>query len=233
MRHASCLSTAILILVRGVAYCFFACLATISCCRLSPMRCFRNQCSHCCFLPVYLASNAISLPDQTVTHINTAWATIASKVAGTSLEVRSTGLRSTRDLHCVIVDVRNCFLCLTLVPVALIVVSVYLRSLCVSLQPTSDSISLSQLRSLPRCNDPSAACGVCLLEVLPETEVKRSSLGGNTDLTKLFEASAVHFEPNTARLQFGKRWYHATCANFWCNCVERTLPNIPLLNDLL
>ena len=40
-----------------------------------------------CSFAAYTASNAVTLPDQSMSHINTAWASIASRVAGTCLEV--------------------------------------------------------------------------------------------------------------------------------------------------
>ncbi|XP_065182895.1 synergin gamma-like [Sycon ciliatum] len=132
------------------------------------------------------ASNAVTLPDQSMSHINTAWASIASRVAGTCLE------------------------------------------------PKEDTVSLSQLRATPKCADIERSCGVCLLKVPEENAPSSlSGVGTTADVTRLFTETAIQRDPNAARLQFGKRWYHATCANFWCNCVERTLPNLPLLSQLL
>ncbi|KAL4224149.1 hypothetical protein ACF0H5_017602 [Mactra antiquata] len=53
------------------------------------------------------------------------------------------------------------------------------------------------------------ACGVCLLNV----EMKMS----NTDIDNV-----------NAKLTYGGRQYHASCANFWINCVDSTLPALKL-----
>lgn len=50
------------------------------------------------------------------------------------------------------------------------------------------------------------ACGVCLLNVAP---------------------------PNTGtefghKLAYGSRQYHSSCANFWVNCVDCTLPTLKI-----
>lgn len=51
------------------------------------------------------------------------------------------------------------------------------------------------------------ACGICLLNV----DAKN----------KLFDAEDYH------KLTYGGRQYHATCANFWVNCVDPLLPSLP------
>ncbi|XP_050408199.1 synergin gamma isoform X2 [Patella vulgata] len=53
------------------------------------------------------------------------------------------------------------------------------------------------------------ACGVCLLNV----DVKIKATWCDEDVTKL---------------TYGRRQYHAPCANFWVNCVDSTLPGLRL-----
>ena len=53
------------------------------------------------------------------------------------------------------------------------------------------------------------ACGVCLLDV----DVQSKDFNSDEDSVKL---------------TYGGRQYHATCANFWVNCVDSMLPALKL-----
>jgi len=53
------------------------------------------------------------------------------------------------------------------------------------------------------------ACGVCLLNV----DVPCKNFNRDEDCTKL---------------TYGRRQYHASCANFWVNCVDSLLPALKL-----
>ena len=53
------------------------------------------------------------------------------------------------------------------------------------------------------------ACGVCLLDV----NVKSKDFNSEEDSVKL---------------TYGGLQYHATCANFWVNCVDSMLPSLKL-----
>ncbi|XP_059150358.1 synergin gamma-like isoform X3 [Physella acuta] len=53
------------------------------------------------------------------------------------------------------------------------------------------------------------ACGVCLL---------------NVDTNPFNSGAGI----NSCKLTYAGRQYHATCANFWVNCVDQTLPSLTL-----
>jgi hypothetical protein len=63
------------------------------------------------------------------------------------------------------------------------------------------------------------ACGLCLL---------------NVDARPLTSSPQANNTPgnNSCKLAYAGRQYHATCANFWFNCVDQTLPSLTL-PDLL
>uniref|UniRef100_A0AAY4B531 EH domain-containing protein n=1 Tax=Denticeps clupeoides TaxID=299321 RepID=A0AAY4B531_9TELE len=71
------------------------------------------------------------------------------------------------------------------------------------------------------------ACGVCLLNVESRSKKKeeRSILG------RLIKR-AFNSETDNFRLTYGGHQYHASCANFWINCVEPKPPGL-VLPDLL
>ncbi|XP_034556541.1 synergin gamma isoform X3 [Notolabrus celidotus] len=70
------------------------------------------------------------------------------------------------------------------------------------------------------------ACGVCLLNVDARSKNKeRSTIG------RLFKR-AFNSETDNFKLLYGGHQYHASCANFWINCVEPKPPGL-ILPDLL
>ncbi|XP_053278380.1 synergin gamma isoform X3 [Pleuronectes platessa] len=70
------------------------------------------------------------------------------------------------------------------------------------------------------------ACGVCLLNVDSRSKNKEESTFG-----RLFKR-AFNSETDNFRLLYGRHQYHASCANFWINCVEPKPPGL-ILPDLL
>ncbi|XP_057684847.1 synergin gamma-like isoform X5 [Corythoichthys intestinalis] len=80
------------------------------------------------------------------------------------------------------------------------------------------------------------ACGVCLLNVDSRSKTKEGSTLG-----RLFKAltpesvrksAAFNSETDNFKLVYGGHQYHASCANFWINCVEPKPPGL-VLPDLL
>ncbi|XP_077466658.1 synergin gamma [Stigmatopora argus] len=80
------------------------------------------------------------------------------------------------------------------------------------------------------------ACGVCLLNVDSRSKIKDASA-----LRRLFKAltpesirrsAAFNSETDNFKLAYGGHQYHASCANFWINCVEPKPPGL-ILPDLL
>ncbi|XP_058489251.1 synergin gamma isoform X2 [Solea solea] len=70
------------------------------------------------------------------------------------------------------------------------------------------------------------ACGVCLLNVDARSKKKEESTIG-----RLFKR-AFNSETDNFKLLYGGHQYHASCANFWINCVEPKPPGL-ILPDLL
>nr|XP_033952719.1 synergin gamma isoform X2 [Pseudochaenichthys georgianus] len=70
------------------------------------------------------------------------------------------------------------------------------------------------------------ACGVCLLNVDSRSKRKEESTIG-----RLFKR-AFNSETDNFKLLYGGHQYHASCANFWINCVEPKPPGL-ILPDLL
>ncbi|XP_070684829.1 synergin gamma isoform X4 [Pempheris klunzingeri] len=70
------------------------------------------------------------------------------------------------------------------------------------------------------------ACGVCLLNVDARSKNKEESAIG-----RLFKR-AFNSETDNFKLLYGGHQYHASCANFWINCVEPKPPGL-ILPDLL
>ncbi|XP_077578147.1 synergin gamma isoform X3 [Stigmatopora nigra] len=69
------------------------------------------------------------------------------------------------------------------------------------------------------------ACGVCLLNVDSRSKTKDARA-----LRRLFKA--FNSETDNLKLAYGGHQYHASCANFWINCVEPKPPGL-ILPDLL
>ncbi|XP_057206300.1 synergin gamma isoform X2 [Triplophysa rosa] len=70
------------------------------------------------------------------------------------------------------------------------------------------------------------ACGVCLLNVDSRSKKKDENTFG-----RLFKR-AFNSETDNFKLMYGGHQYHASCANFWINCVEPKPPGL-ILPDLL
>ncbi|KAM9318982.1 synergin gamma isoform 2-T2 [Pholidichthys leucotaenia] len=70
------------------------------------------------------------------------------------------------------------------------------------------------------------ACGVCLLNVDARSKNKEEGTFG-----RLFKR-AFNSETDNFKLLYGGHQYHASCANFWINCVEPKPPGL-ILPDLL
>ncbi|XP_066551492.1 synergin gamma isoform X2 [Amia ocellicauda] len=70
------------------------------------------------------------------------------------------------------------------------------------------------------------ACGVCLLNVDSRSKRKEEKTIG-----RLFK-KAFNSETDNFKLMYGGHQYHASCANFWINCVEPKPPGL-ILPDLL
>ncbi|XP_060902873.1 synergin gamma isoform X1 [Labrus mixtus] len=70
------------------------------------------------------------------------------------------------------------------------------------------------------------ACGVCLLNVDARSKNKQGRTIG-----RLFKR-AFNSETDNFKLLYGGHQYHASCANFWINCVEPKPPGL-ILPDLL
>ncbi|XP_036006047.1 synergin gamma isoform X10 [Fundulus heteroclitus] len=70
------------------------------------------------------------------------------------------------------------------------------------------------------------ACGVCLLNVDARSKSKEGSAIGRL-LKRAFNSETDNF-----KLLYGGHQYHASCANFWINCVEPKPPGL-ILPDLL
>ncbi|XP_028662434.1 synergin gamma isoform X3 [Erpetoichthys calabaricus] len=69
------------------------------------------------------------------------------------------------------------------------------------------------------------ACGVCLLNVDSRSKMQEKSKQQKTK-------KAFNSETDNFKLLYGGHQYHASCANFWINCVEPKPPGL-ILPDLL
>nr|XP_055052090.1 synergin gamma isoform X2 [Misgurnus anguillicaudatus] len=79
------------------------------------------------------------------------------------------------------------------------------------------------------------ACGVCLLNVDSRSKKKDVNTFGRLfkrALTKDNRSKAFNSETDNFKLTYGGHQYHASCANFWINCVEPKPPGL-ILPDLL
>uniref|UniRef100_A0A8C2PWZ0 Synergin, gamma n=1 Tax=Cyprinus carpio TaxID=7962 RepID=A0A8C2PWZ0_CYPCA len=81
------------------------------------------------------------------------------------------------------------------------------------------------------------ACGVCLLNVDSRSKKKDKNTFGRLFKRALTKDSpsklrAFNSETDNFKLMYGGHQYHASCANFWINCVEPKPPGL-ILPDLL
>ncbi|XP_005474821.1 synergin gamma isoform X7 [Oreochromis niloticus] len=106
------------------------------------------------------------------------------------------------------------------------------------LAPDESSLDFSSCILRPGIkNAKDLACGVCLLNVDARSKNKEESTIGRLfkrALTKDRERSlrAFNSETDNFKLMYGGHQYHASCANFWINCVEPKPPGL-ILPDLL
>ncbi|XP_071352129.1 synergin gamma isoform X3 [Trachinotus anak] len=95
------------------------------------------------------------------------------------------------------------------------------------LAPDETSLDFSSCILRPGIkNAKELACGVCLLNVDARSKNKEESTIG-----RLFKR-AFNSETDNFKLLYGGHQYHASCANFWINCVEPKPPGL-ILPDLL
>ncbi|XP_053502428.1 synergin gamma isoform X3 [Ictalurus furcatus] len=81
------------------------------------------------------------------------------------------------------------------------------------------------------------ACGVCLLNVDSRSKKKEENPFGRLFKKALTKdagtkLTAFNSETDNFKLTYGGHQYHASCANFWINCVEPKPPGL-ILPDLL
>ncbi|XP_054901310.1 synergin gamma isoform X7 [Poeciliopsis prolifica] len=95
------------------------------------------------------------------------------------------------------------------------------------LAPDESSLDFSSCILRPGIkNAKELACGVCLLNVDARSKNKEGSAIGRL-LKRAFNSETDNF-----KLLYGGHQYHASCANFWINCVEPKPPGL-ILPDLL
>uniref|UniRef100_A0A8C9UUM6 Synergin gamma n=1 Tax=Spermophilus dauricus TaxID=99837 RepID=A0A8C9UUM6_SPEDA len=93
-----------------------------------------------------------------------------------------------------------------------------------TLTPDENSLDFSSCMLRPGIkNAQELACGVCLLNVDSRSRVSRMPSK---------EGRAFNSETDSFKLAYGGHQYHASCANFWINCVEPKPPGL-ILPDLL
>ncbi|XP_053131589.1 synergin gamma isoform X2 [Hemicordylus capensis] len=95
-----------------------------------------------------------------------------------------------------------------------------------ALTPDENSLDFSSCLLRPGIkNAQELACGVCLLNV--DSRSKKEEKPAEERPREAFHSDTDHF-----KLAYGGHQYHASCANFWINCVEPKPPGL-LLPDLL
>ncbi|XP_030392225.1 synergin gamma isoform X4 [Gopherus evgoodei] len=95
-----------------------------------------------------------------------------------------------------------------------------------ALTPDENSLDFSSCMLRPGIkNAQDLACGVCLLNV--DSRSKKEEKPVEEHPRKAFNSETDHF-----KLAYGGHQYHASCANFWINCVEPKPPGL-ILPDLL
>ncbi|XP_069766535.1 synergin gamma isoform X9 [Narcine bancroftii] len=93
------------------------------------------------------------------------------------------------------------------------------------LTPDENSLDFSSCILRPGIkNAKELACGVCLLNV--------DSRSKNEENVEDHPKHAFNSESDNFKLSYGGHQYHASCANFWINCVEPKPPGL-ILPDLL
>ncbi|XP_004412535.1 PREDICTED: synergin gamma isoform X9 [Odobenus rosmarus divergens] len=95
-----------------------------------------------------------------------------------------------------------------------------------TLTPDENSLDFSSCMLRPGIkNAQELACGVCLLNVDSRSRVKEKP-------AEEHPKKAFSSETDGFKLAYGGHQYHASCANFWINCVEPKPPGL-ILPDLL
>uniref|UniRef100_A0A8C6H022 Synergin, gamma n=1 Tax=Mus spicilegus TaxID=10103 RepID=A0A8C6H022_MUSSI len=95
-----------------------------------------------------------------------------------------------------------------------------------TLTPDENSLDFSSCMLRPGIkNAQELACGVCLLNV--DSRSRKEDTPAEEQPKKAFNS-----ETDSFKLAYGGHQYHASCANFWINCVEPKPPGL-LLPDLL
>ncbi|XP_039174754.1 synergin gamma isoform X5 [Crotalus tigris] len=95
-----------------------------------------------------------------------------------------------------------------------------------ALTPDENSLDFSSCMLRPGIkNAQELACGVCLLNVNSRSKKEEMPLEEHP-------REAFNSETDSFKLAYGGHQYHASCANFWINCVEPKPPGL-LLPDLL
>uniref|UniRef100_A0A2I3GRB9 Synergin gamma n=1 Tax=Nomascus leucogenys TaxID=61853 RepID=A0A2I3GRB9_NOMLE len=95
-----------------------------------------------------------------------------------------------------------------------------------SSQPDENSLDFSSCMLRPGIkNAQELACGVCLLNV--DSRSRKEEKPAEEHPKKAFNS-----ETDSFKLAYGGHQYHASCANFWINCVEPKPPGL-VLPDLL
>lgn len=74
-------------------------------------------------------------------------------------------------------------------------------------QPQPGSMDFSGAEFGPQIPPVLSVCGLCLLNVDGRSKSRKN-------------------EMDAIKVEHGGRFYHATCANFWVNCVESCLPSL-------
>ncbi|KAM5273880.1 synergin gamma isoform 5-T5 [Ctenodactylus gundi] len=101
----------------------------------------------------------------------------------------------------------------------------FLTHLSCPQQPDENSLDFSSCMLRPGIkNAQELACGVCLLNV--DSRSRKEKPAGEHPKT------AFNSETDSFKLAYGGHQYHASCANFWINCVEPKPPGL-ILPDLL
>uniref|UniRef100_A0A673V8B0 Synergin gamma n=1 Tax=Suricata suricatta TaxID=37032 RepID=A0A673V8B0_SURSU len=96
-----------------------------------------------------------------------------------------------------------------------------------TLTPDENSLDFSSCMLRPGIkNAQELACGVCLLNVDSRSR-KEEKPAEDSHPKKAFNS-----ETDSFKLAYGGHQYHASCANFWINCVEPKPPGL-ILPDLL
>ncbi|XP_035292749.1 synergin gamma isoform X2 [Cricetulus griseus] len=95
-----------------------------------------------------------------------------------------------------------------------------------TLTPDENSLDFSSCMLRPGIkNAQELACGVCLLNVDSRSRKEEKPAAEQPK-------NAFNSETDSFKLAYGGHQYHASCANFWINCVEPKPPGL-LLPDLL